>query len=58
MLVKYRIRHFIDAFKCIETIKTCYLYKSWTNGGLLYGYVDRFQIKTFAIEDIIECVEA
>ena len=32
---------------------TVYLYKSWKSGGLLYGYVDRFNVVSIAIEDIV-----
>lgn len=58
MLVKYREReflgHYIKPYKCIDHITTVELYKPWRSGSLLYGYVDRFNVKVIAFEDILE----
>lgn len=32
---------------------TVYLWKAWKSGGLLYGYRDRFNVVSIALEDII-----
>lgn len=40
-------------YKRIDRIRTVYLKSSWRVGGLLYGYIDKFNIVAIAIEDII-----
>lgn len=40
-------------YKRIDHERTVYLYRSWRSGGLLYGYVDQFNVVAIAIEDII-----
>lgn len=52
--IKYRERHFIDKFRCIDYERQVTLYKTWIQGSLLYGYKDRFNIVTIALDDIIE----
>lgn len=36
---------------------TLYLYDPWREGGLIYGYTDRYNIKSIDIDDILEKVE-
>lgn len=38
--------------------RTVFLYKWWKSGGLLYGYLDRFNTICIPLEDIIETEEA
>jgi hypothetical protein len=40
-------------YKRIDHERTVYLYRSWRSGGLLYGYVDRFNIVTIELDSII-----
>ena len=40
-------------FKRIDRVKTIYLSRTFESGGLLYGYVDRYNVKAIAKEDII-----
>lgn len=44
-------------FKRIDTVRKVTLYKTWTVGGLLYGYKDQFNVVSIAKEDIIEMEE-
>lgn len=44
-------------YKRIDRERSVYLYKSWRSGGLLYGYVDRFNIVTIEIDSIISIEE-
>ena len=44
-------------FKRIDTVRTVYLERTWKSGGLLYGYTDRFNVMSIAIEDIVEMQE-
>lgn len=44
-------------FKRIDREKTVFLHRSWRSGGLLYGYVDRFNVVSICIEDIISIEE-
>lgn len=44
-------------YKRIDRERSVYLYKSWRSGGLLYGYVDRFNIITIEIDSIISIEE-
>ena len=37
-----------------DTEKTVTLLKAWRSGGLLYGYVDRFNVVSITLEDIIK----
>ena len=41
-------------FKRIDKIKTINLERTWKSGNLLYGYVDRYNVKAICIEDIIK----
>lgn len=40
-------------YKRIDNERTVYLYRSWRSGGLLYGYVNQFNVVAIAVEDII-----
>lgn len=53
MIVKYREHVFIDNYKCIDNTCTIRFIKCWKANNLLYGYIDRFNIKSIAIKDII-----
>lgn len=44
-------------YKRIDHERTVYLYRSWRSGGLLYGYVNQFNVVVIAIEDIISIEE-
>lgn len=58
MKVKYLERGIESNFKRIGDHEvTVYFYKAWKSGGLLYGYVDRYNIKAISIEDIISIEE-
>lgn len=37
--------------------RTITLRRSWRSGGLLYGYVDRFNVVSIALEDIVNMEE-
>lgn len=54
MIVKYRERIFLDKYRCMDKVTTVELYKPWRAGSLLYGYIDRFNIVSIAVEDILE----
>lgn len=55
MRITYLVRGFEHDFKRIgDHTETVVLYKTWKTGGLLYGYRDRFNVMSIAIEDIIE----
>ena len=44
----------IDRFTCVDTQRTIKLRSVWSVGGLLYGYVDRFNVKAIDKDSIIE----
>lgn len=44
-------------YKRIDHERTAYLYRSWRSGGLLYGYVNQFNVVAISIEDIISIEE-
>lgn len=44
-------------FKRIDVERTVYLRKCWRSGGLLYGYLDRFNTITIEIDSIIKIEE-
>lgn len=58
MKVTYKVRYMIDRFRCIDYQRTVYLVRSWRSGGLLYGYVNRFQTVSIPIDMIISIEEA
>lgn len=55
--ILYRERRFIDRFSCVDTARLITLYRTFTKGGLLYGYCDRFNIVAIALEDIISITD-
>lgn len=57
MLVKYKEHYFIDRFTYLDNTVTVRLFKTWTVGGLLYGYTDRFNVIAISKEDILEVQE-
>ena len=44
-------------FKRIDTIRKVTLHECFEHGGLLYGYRDRFNVMSIAMEDIVEMEE-
>ncbi len=54
MKVKYRERHFLDKYRCIDTFHELKTEKYFCSGNLLYCYTDRYNVKVIAKEDIIE----
>lgn len=44
MFVVYMQRQMIDHYKCIDKVKTVNVERTFESGGLLYGYIDRFNI--------------
>ena len=36
-----------------DCVRRVFLLRWWRSGGLLYGYVDRFNVVSIAIDDII-----
>lgn len=57
MKVTYRDRVFIDQYRCIDYERTINPIKSFRNGNILYCYIDRYNIKSISIEDIISIEE-
>lgn len=53
MTVKYIERRMIDRFKCIDTEKEIRLNRPFRSGGLLYGYIDRFNVVSIESDMII-----
>lgn len=53
MKVTYWERGIPFDFKRIDHVRTVTFIKTWEVGGLLYGYVDRFNTRAIAKEDII-----
>ena len=44
-------------FKRIDHERTVTIYKSYKSGNILYGYIDRFNIISISIEDILKIEE-
>ena len=53
MKVTYIERGVPFDYKRIDRKRTVTLLKSWKSGGLLYGYVDQFNIAVIEIDSII-----
>ena len=51
--ITYRIRTYLDKYRCIDTQAKIVLSRPWIVGGLLYGYIDRFNVKCISLDDII-----
>ena len=54
MKITYLEKGRIFDYKRIDTVKTVTLYKTFENGGLLYGYKNQFEIVCIAKEDIVK----
>ena len=52
--ITYNERRMIDRFTCVDIQRTIKLRDIWSVGGLLYGYVDSFNIKAIDKDSIIE----
>jgi hypothetical protein len=54
--IKYRVRNFIDKYSCIDRYYTTYLTRCFIpkNTSVLYGYIDRYNIKSYSLDDIME----
>ena len=52
--ITYNERRMIDRFTCVDTQRTIKLRSIWSVGGLLYGYVDRFNVKAIDKDSIVE----
>lgn len=50
--IGYREQFYIDRFRCIDTFKQITLNNIFVRGNLLYGYVDKFNVKTLAMNEI------
>lgn len=53
-VITYRERRMIDRFTCIDTPRKTCLLRPWIVSGLLYGYLDRFNVKAISIDDILQ----
>lgn len=56
MLVTYRERHFLDRYRCIDTVRKIRIERTFESGGLLYGYTDRFNVVSIP-KEFIEKIE-
>jgi hypothetical protein len=53
MRITYLVRGVESNFKRIgDHLETVTLFNTWKSGGLLYGFRDRFNVMSIAIEDI------
>ena len=57
MIITYRERRYIDKYTVIDTIAKVECEYAWTIGGLLYCRINRFAVKTIALEDIVSIRE-
>lgn len=53
MKVIYRDRVYIGDYKAIDHTRKITFIKWWFVGDLLYGYINRFEVKSIAKSDII-----
>lgn len=53
-IIAYRERQMIDRFTCIDSERKTRLFRPWIASGLLYGYLDRFNVKAIPIDDILQ----
>ena len=44
-------------FKRVDRVCSVVLSRTWRYGGLLYGYVDRYNVRAISVEDIISIEE-
>lgn len=54
VIITYRERRMIDRSTCIDTPRKVRLLRPWIISGLLYGYLNRFCIRTISIDDILQ----
>ena len=52
--IKFRERHFLDKYRCIDYIKEIVAYSFFEQGSQIYYKLDRFNYKVISKEDIIE----
>lgn len=53
MFVVYVERQPLDRYRCIDRVKTVNIERTFRSGGLLYGYIDRFNVVSIDIDMII-----
>lgn len=53
MFIAYIQRQQIDHYKCVDRVKTVNLERTFESGGLLYGYINRFNVVSIEKEMII-----
>ena len=53
MKVTYIEKGEVFDFKRVDRVVTVNVFRCWRVGGLLYGYLDRFNITSIPIEDIL-----
>ena len=53
MKVTYRNRSFIGDYRCIDHEETIEAVKTFRSSGVLYCYLDRFNVKAISLEDVI-----
>lgn len=53
MTIEYAERHSIDKYTCYDTKRKINIYRTFQNGSLLYGYIDRFNVVSIDIDMII-----
>lgn len=53
MFVVYIQRQQLDSYRCIDRVKTVNLERTFESGGLLYGYIDSFNIVSIDKDMII-----
>lgn len=44
MIIEYVERRMLNRYTCIDSFRRVKLLKTFTSGGLLYGYVNQFNI--------------
>ena len=57
MTVRYIEKGTPANYRRVDRERTVTIYRTWKTGGLLYGYVDRFNVVCIALEDIVEIKE-
>lgn len=55
MIVTYTEKGKEFDFRRVDRVRVVRLLRWWRSGGLLYGYIDRFNVVSIAVEDIIKC---
>ena len=53
-VITYRERRMITRFTCTDAQQKARLHRPWTVSGLLYGYIDSFNVKAISIDDILQ----